>query len=236
MLNRFQLSLLTEGSGTQVFSTTFVQWAAREALRRAQPLTLVHALRAAAARESDERTARRTSTQAGSRPARFADRCRYGRVLYLAQSAASSRRGDSRRFSRGLRITTKRSPSRPARTGQTFRRADRIGRSYRADCMSGFVLPLLLFAARFGRRFVSGGSDGLAAGRPRSRRKPIWKRRARLAPRDGRVWVALSQTYWRLHKRCRGRRRRRAKRRRLRRRTPRCCRAWRFIIPKRIRR
>ena len=41
ILNRFQLSLLTEGSGTQVFSTTFVQWAAREALRRAQPLTLL---------------------------------------------------------------------------------------------------------------------------------------------------------------------------------------------------
>ncbi|HTB12795.1 MAG TPA: hypothetical protein VK752_14535 [Bryobacteraceae bacterium] len=40
VLNRFQLSLLTEGSGTQVFSTTFVQWAAREALRRAQPWTL----------------------------------------------------------------------------------------------------------------------------------------------------------------------------------------------------
>jgi hypothetical protein len=40
VLSRFQLSLLTEGSGTQVFSTTFVQWAAREALRRAQPLTL----------------------------------------------------------------------------------------------------------------------------------------------------------------------------------------------------
>ena len=40
-LNRFQMSLLTEGSGTQVFSTTFVQWAVREALRRAQPLTLV---------------------------------------------------------------------------------------------------------------------------------------------------------------------------------------------------
>lgn len=39
-LDRFQLSLLTEGSGTQVFATTFVQWAAREALRRAQPLTL----------------------------------------------------------------------------------------------------------------------------------------------------------------------------------------------------
>jgi len=41
VLTRFQFSLLTEGSGTQVFSTTFVQWAAREALRRAQPLTLI---------------------------------------------------------------------------------------------------------------------------------------------------------------------------------------------------
>jgi hypothetical protein len=41
VLNRFRLSLLTEGSGTQVFSTTFVQWAAREALRRAQPITLL---------------------------------------------------------------------------------------------------------------------------------------------------------------------------------------------------
>jgi hypothetical protein len=41
VLGRFQLSLLTEGSGTQVFATTFAQWAAREALRRAQPLTLL---------------------------------------------------------------------------------------------------------------------------------------------------------------------------------------------------
>jgi len=40
VLTRFQLSLLTEGSGTQVFTTTFVQWAAREVWRRAQPLTL----------------------------------------------------------------------------------------------------------------------------------------------------------------------------------------------------
>ena len=39
-LDRYQLSLLTEGSGTQIYSTTFVQWAAREALRRAQPITL----------------------------------------------------------------------------------------------------------------------------------------------------------------------------------------------------
>jgi hypothetical protein len=41
VMDRFQLSLLTEGSGTQIFSTTFAQWAAREALRRAQPLTLL---------------------------------------------------------------------------------------------------------------------------------------------------------------------------------------------------
>jgi hypothetical protein len=41
VLERFQLKLLTEGSGTQIFSTTFAQWAAREALRRAQPLTLL---------------------------------------------------------------------------------------------------------------------------------------------------------------------------------------------------
>jgi hypothetical protein len=41
VLDRFQLKLLTEGSGTQIFSTTFAQWATREALRRAQPLTLL---------------------------------------------------------------------------------------------------------------------------------------------------------------------------------------------------
>jgi hypothetical protein len=41
VLDRFQLKVLTEGSGTQIFSTTFVQWSAREALRRAQPLTLL---------------------------------------------------------------------------------------------------------------------------------------------------------------------------------------------------
>ena len=40
-LAHFQLSLLTEGSGTQIFATTFVQWAARECIRRAQPETLL---------------------------------------------------------------------------------------------------------------------------------------------------------------------------------------------------
>lgn len=41
VLQRFEVSVLTEGSGTQIFSTVFAQWAAREALRRAQPLTLL---------------------------------------------------------------------------------------------------------------------------------------------------------------------------------------------------
>jgi hypothetical protein len=41
VMNRFEVKLLTEGSGTQIFSTTFAQWTAREALRRAQPLTLL---------------------------------------------------------------------------------------------------------------------------------------------------------------------------------------------------
>ena len=41
VLDRFQVRLFTEGSGTQIFSTAFTQWTARECLRRAQPLTLV---------------------------------------------------------------------------------------------------------------------------------------------------------------------------------------------------
>jgi len=41
VLARFQVKVLTEGSGTQIFSTSFAQWAAREALRRAEPVTLL---------------------------------------------------------------------------------------------------------------------------------------------------------------------------------------------------
>jgi len=41
ILSRFKLRVLAEGSGTQIFSTTFVQWTAREALRRAQPCTVL---------------------------------------------------------------------------------------------------------------------------------------------------------------------------------------------------
>ena len=41
MLSHFATSLLTSGSGTQIFSTSFVQWATRELWRRAQPLTML---------------------------------------------------------------------------------------------------------------------------------------------------------------------------------------------------
>ncbi|HEY2471579.1 MAG TPA: hypothetical protein VGI45_27580 [Terracidiphilus sp.] len=40
-LGHFESSVFTTGAGTQIFSTTFVQWCAREALRRAQPVTML---------------------------------------------------------------------------------------------------------------------------------------------------------------------------------------------------
>ncbi len=41
MLRHFEVNVLTQGAGCQIYSTTFVQWAARECLHRAQPLTLL---------------------------------------------------------------------------------------------------------------------------------------------------------------------------------------------------
>lgn len=41
VVDHFKVSVLSQGSGTQFFSTTFVQWSARELLWRAQPLTLI---------------------------------------------------------------------------------------------------------------------------------------------------------------------------------------------------
>ena len=41
VLDRFTMRLMTEGSGTQIYSTAFAQWATREALRRAQPLSMI---------------------------------------------------------------------------------------------------------------------------------------------------------------------------------------------------
>ncbi|MEJ2008780.1 MAG: hypothetical protein P8Z30_11605 [Acidobacteriota bacterium] len=41
VLGRFETSIFTQGQGTQIFSTTFVQWTARELWRRAHPLTIL---------------------------------------------------------------------------------------------------------------------------------------------------------------------------------------------------
>lgn len=41
LVDRFVQSVYAEGSGTQIFSTTFVQWASRELLRRAEPVSVV---------------------------------------------------------------------------------------------------------------------------------------------------------------------------------------------------
>jgi hypothetical protein len=40
-LRHFEVNILTQGAGCQIFSTTFVQWSARECLHRAQPITLL---------------------------------------------------------------------------------------------------------------------------------------------------------------------------------------------------
>jgi hypothetical protein len=40
VMREFVVRLFAEGSGTQIFSTTFVQWAGREILRRARPQSL----------------------------------------------------------------------------------------------------------------------------------------------------------------------------------------------------
>jgi hypothetical protein len=41
LMQHFMTMLFVEGSGTQIYSTSFVQWAARETLRRAQPEQLL---------------------------------------------------------------------------------------------------------------------------------------------------------------------------------------------------
>lgn len=41
VLNHFKADMLAQGSGTQLYCTSFVQWTAREALRRAHPVTLL---------------------------------------------------------------------------------------------------------------------------------------------------------------------------------------------------
>ena len=91
VLDRFQMKVLTEGSGTQIFSTTFAQWTAREALRRAQPCTLLVRFAPPAAAKADERIAVGNARSAGTRPAGIIGRRRFWRILQLDQPAAASR-------------------------------------------------------------------------------------------------------------------------------------------------
>ena len=94
VLNHFKVTVLSEGSGVQFFSTTFVQWAAREVLRRAQPVTLV----ARFAPRLTERSMNgamigRTRRRPSSMPQGALDGRRYGRVLHLAEPDAAAGRG-----------------------------------------------------------------------------------------------------------------------------------------------
>ena len=81
VLRHFELRVLTEGSGTQISGTTFVQWAAREVLRRARTLTVL----ARYAPRQMERpmngpSARQQHGEAG--PARISHRRRYMGAYY----------------------------------------------------------------------------------------------------------------------------------------------------------
>jgi hypothetical protein len=81
VLDHFQVKLLTEGSGTQIFSTSFAQWAGREALRRAQPLTLL--VRFAPTAEAHERVALTEPRACRIGPDGLAGGCGHGRLLQL---------------------------------------------------------------------------------------------------------------------------------------------------------
>ena len=93
VMAHFELALLTEGSGTQIFSTTFVQWAVRECLRRAHPTTLLARWDATAAGAGDERAAE-WSAECGGRCGGIAGGCGPGCVVHVAESAALAGGGE----------------------------------------------------------------------------------------------------------------------------------------------
>ena len=95
VLRHFEVKLLTEGAGTQIFSTTFVQWAAREAMRRAQPITMLARFAPRQRMAPMNELLKRNPLDATDGPRGFAGGCRYGCVLYMDQSGATDRRGPS---------------------------------------------------------------------------------------------------------------------------------------------
>ncbi len=198
VLNRFQLSLLTEGSGTQVFSTTFVQWAAREALRRAQPLTMV-ARFAPRQREKqmNELLAEHQRPPELDPQGSLIDADMGAYYTWLNQQRLSGRRevgipGVVRGSRRGGGNRA------GARAGQALRQPGRPGRSDRADRMIR-APALLLAASPLSDDPVAAGLLALQRGDLAAAQTNL-EAASKLAPRDGRVWVALSQTYWRQHK------------------------------------
>ena len=87
--DRFQVRVLTEGAGTQVFSTTFAQWTAREALRRAQPLTMIVRF-APRQRQKPMNEMLYGTEDARTGLRRLVGRCRHGSLLQLSESAAAA--------------------------------------------------------------------------------------------------------------------------------------------------
>ncbi len=91
VLDRFQVKLLTEGSGTQIFSTTFAQWAARETLRRAQPLTLLVRFAPRQRQRPMNELLSSNTTRSRSRSGRIAGRRRHGFLLHVSESTEVDR-------------------------------------------------------------------------------------------------------------------------------------------------
>jgi hypothetical protein len=94
ILQRFQLKLLTEGSGTQLFSTSFAQWTAREVLRRPQPLTLLVRFAPRQRQKPMNELLSANSNQQEMDVVGSFDGRGYGRLLQLAQSTAFARGGE----------------------------------------------------------------------------------------------------------------------------------------------
>ena len=95
VVNHFKVAVLSEGSGTQFFSTTFVQWAAREVLRRAQPVTLVARFAPRLTERSMNEALMEARTSAGPRSRGRARRRRHGRLLHLVEPDEIDRSGRS---------------------------------------------------------------------------------------------------------------------------------------------
>ena len=90
VLDRFQVKILTEGSGTQIFSTTFAQWTAREVLRRAQALTLLVRFAPRQRQRPMNELLANTRANAELDPVGSLVDARHGLLLSLDQSAAAA--------------------------------------------------------------------------------------------------------------------------------------------------